>query len=81
MNLERRLERLESAIADKRQDTPDPVDLSRLTEDEQRTIETLAATACEDGHTWDLSKLADSELRTLKEVVKKARTGDEEECS
>lgn len=73
MNLERRLERLESAIAEQRQETPDPVDLSLLTEDERRTTETLAAIACEDSHTWDLAKLADGELRRLRALAVKAR--------
>lgn len=73
MNLERRLERLESAIAEQRQETPDPADLTRLTEDERRTLEDLAATACGPDDVWALEKLTSDELHKLRALAVKAR--------
>lgn len=71
MNLERRLDKLEAAIAEQRH--VDPVDLTLLSADELQDLEALAAKAGGDGGAWNLSKLADGELRTLRALVKKAR--------
>ena len=73
MNLSRRLEALEAVIVRRQQEDPDPADLSRLSADELRDFETLAAKAGGDGGAWALSKLADGELRTLRALVQKAR--------
>lgn len=81
MNLVKRLEKLESAMLSPPTRDPDPVDLTLLSADELRELEALAATACRPDGVWALEKLTSEELRTLREVVKKARTGDGEECS
>lgn len=73
MNLVKRLEKLESAIAEQRHVDPDPVDLSRLSADELQDLETLAATACGPDGVWALEKLAGGELRTLRALADKAR--------
>lgn len=75
MNLERRLEKLEAAITERQ--LVDPVDLTRLTEDERRTLEDLAAKAGGDGGAWALDKLTDGELRTLRALADKARGATE----
>lgn len=73
MSLTRRLEALEAVIVRSQQEDPDPADLTRLSADELRDFETLAAKAGGNGGAWDLSKLTDGELRTLRALVKKAR--------
>lgn len=75
MTLMKRLEKLEAAIAEQRHVVPDPADLTRLTEDERRTLADLAATACGPDGVWDLAKLTDRELRALRTLTDKARDG------
>lgn len=71
----RRLEALEATIA-RRETTPRP-DLTRLSDDERHTIDSLRAKACADSGHWNLSRLTADDLRILRGLLQKAHHMEE----